>query len=138
MEGLPLTSLDMNPALRHAARSNVVAKPRQDNAELERVAKEFESVFVSMLVKEMRNTLEDGFFSSESSDVLGGMFDQYLGQHLAESSPIGIHELLMSQKFAGGITDSDSDGSNTDPSDSGNGMGSTPMTTETSTGETGS
>lgn len=59
------------------------------------VATAFEAVFASMLVKEMRNTLEDGFFGGESSDVLGGMFDMHIGQAMAESGGLGVKEMVL-------------------------------------------
>ena len=65
----------------------------------ESVGQEFESVFVSLLLKEMRNTLdtgEGGLFGSEQSDTFGGMFDQFMGQHLAEASPLGIANAIES------------------------------------------
>ena len=67
--------------------------------EADKVGKEFESVFVSLLLKEMRNTLdsgEGGLFGSEQSDTFGGMFDQFMGQHLAEASPLGIADAIKS------------------------------------------
>ncbi len=67
--------------------------------EAEKMGKEFESVFVSMLLKEMRNTLdqgEGGLFGSEQSDTFGGMFDQFMGEHLADSSPLGIADAIKS------------------------------------------
>ena len=65
----------------------------------ETVGHEFESMFVSLLLKEMRNTLdtgEGGLFGSEQSDTFGGMFDQFMGQHLAEASPLGIADAIKS------------------------------------------
>lgn len=65
----------------------------------EKVGKEFESVFLSLLLKEMRNTLdtgEGGLFGGEQSDTFGGMFDQFMGQHLSESSPLGIADAIKS------------------------------------------
>ena len=56
-------------------------------------ASEFESIFLSMMLKEMRNTLEQGeggMFGGEGSDTFGGMFDMFMGQHMAESNPLGI------------------------------------------------
>lgn len=137
MEGIPLASLDMNPALLEARQSNLAQKPPQDKAAMEQVAKEFESVFVSLLLKEMRGTLEEGFFGQESSDVLGGMFDQFLGQHIAASSPFGLKELLIAQKFAPGGLSSASD-SDSVPTDSANNSADTASaTTDTSlSGET--
>lgn len=59
------------------------------------VATAFEAVFASMLVKEMRNTLKDGFFGGESSDVLGGMFDLHLGKAMAESGGLGVKDMVL-------------------------------------------
>ena len=63
----------------------------------EKMGAEFESVFISLLLKEMRNTLdkgEGGLFGSEQSDTFGGMFDQFMGQHLASASPLGIADAI--------------------------------------------
>ena len=56
-------------------------------------ASEFEATFLSMMLKEMRNTLdqgEGGLFGGEGSDSYGGMFDMFMGQHMAEANPLGI------------------------------------------------
>ncbi|MFN3191403.1 MAG: rod-binding protein [Aureliella sp.] len=65
--------------------------------QMEAVGKEMEGVFLSMLLKEMRNSLEDGFFGKEGSDTYGGMFDMFIGQHLAESKPLGLSDTLLNQ-----------------------------------------
>ncbi len=65
---------------------------------IEAVGVEFESVFLSMMIKEMRSSLEGGgFFGEETSDTYGGMFDLFIGKHLAESKPLGISDLLLEQ-----------------------------------------
>jgi Rod binding domain-containing protein len=53
----------------------------------QKAAKDFESVFTSMILKEMRQTLEP-------NDVFGGLFDQFMGQHLAESGGIGLAKMV--------------------------------------------
>ena len=58
-------------------------------------ARSFEAVFASLLIKEMRNTLSDGFFGSEQSDVLGGLFDQYIGEAISEGQGLGIKQLVL-------------------------------------------
>lgn len=59
---------------------------------------QFESILVSMLLKEMRQSLsEDGLFAGDTSDVYGGLFDMFLGQHIASRGAFGIAELLNSQ-----------------------------------------
>lgn len=59
---------------------------------------QFESLFVSMMLKEMRQTVsEDGLFAGDSSDTYGGLFDMFLGQHIAQGSPLGVGRLIESQ-----------------------------------------
>jgi Rod binding domain-containing protein len=70
-----------------------IPTPAQDPA---KVAQDFESVFTSMMLKEMRNTLEPGsLFGEDSSDIYGGMFDQFLGQHMADSGGIGLARMIQ-------------------------------------------
>ena len=65
---------------------------------LQDAAQGFESVFLSLLLKEMRQTLEPGaLFGSDQSDVYGGMFDQFMAQHLAQGKGIGLAHALMKQ-----------------------------------------
>lgn len=67
------------------------------NAAIEDAASEFESVFLSLMLKEMRNTLdsdEGGLFGGDGSDTYGGMFDMFMGQHLSESRPLGIGDAI--------------------------------------------
>ena len=59
------------------------------------VAAEFDSIFTSLLLKEMRQTIGDGgLFGNDNSDVLGGLFDLYIGQHIATSTNLGIGNLI--------------------------------------------
>ena len=58
-------------------------KPEADQRRIEKVAQGFESMFFSLLCKEMRSTLEpETMFGDDKGDVFGGMFDQFLGEHL--------------------------------------------------------
>jgi flagellar protein FlgJ len=65
---------------------------------LKDAAQGFESVFLSMLLKEMRQTLEPGsLFGNDSSDIYGGLFDQFMAQHLAQGKGMGLGQALMKQ-----------------------------------------
>jgi peptidoglycan hydrolase FlgJ len=56
---------------------------------------QFESLFLSMILKEMRQTLGDeGLFPGDPGDVQGGLFDLYLGKHMAESGGVGLADAL--------------------------------------------
>jgi Rod binding domain-containing protein len=58
-------------------------------------AKEFERLFATLLVKEMRATLPEGFFGEGAgSDVFDGWFDEHLGSALAEGQGLGMRVAL--------------------------------------------
>ena len=61
------------------------------------VAESFESMFSSMLIKQMRQTLEGGLFGNDPSDVLGGLFDHFIGDHIAHAGGVGVGEMIRSQ-----------------------------------------
>ena len=62
------------------------------------VARDFEGMFMSIMLKQMRETLEPGsFFGSDSADVYGGLFDLYMGQHLAQAGGLGLGAVLKQQ-----------------------------------------
>ena len=69
---------------------------RAVNAEqAQQLADDFESLFVSLVLKEMRQTLDgEGLFGGEASDTYGGLFDLYMGQHLAEAGGFGIGKAI--------------------------------------------
>jgi Rod binding domain-containing protein len=64
---------------------------------IEAVGTEFESVFLSMMIKEMRQTLDGGFFGEDGSDSYGGMFDMFVGKDLAKTRPLGIADMMLRQ-----------------------------------------
>ena len=79
-----------------ATTEEIQAAAKKTAAKMEKVGKDFEGVFLSLMLKEMRNTLEEGgFFGEESSDTYGGMFDMFIGQSMAETKPLGIANLLV-------------------------------------------
>jgi Rod binding domain-containing protein len=72
-----------------------------DLRKIEQVAKGFESLFLSMLCKEMRETLEPGtLFGGDQGDVFGGLFDQFLGEHLSQGGSLGIAAMVRKQLTA--------------------------------------
>lgn len=69
-----------------------------DRRAVDKVGADFESTFLSMLLKEMRQTLEPGsLFSHDTSDVLGGLFDMFMSQHLAQGKILGIADMVTKQ-----------------------------------------
>lgn len=57
---------------------------------------DFDSVFCSMLLKQMRSTLEEnGLFCGDKGDVLGGLFDTFLGQAISQAGGFGLASSLL-------------------------------------------
>ncbi|MCA9051227.1 MAG: rod-binding protein [Planctomycetaceae bacterium] len=65
-----------------------------DAASVGKAAREFESVMMSMMLKTMRESMSQDMFSGDQSDTFGGMFDMFLGQHLAEHGGVGLSRLV--------------------------------------------
>jgi Rod binding domain-containing protein len=60
-------------------------------------AQKVEAFFLSLLLKEMRQTLEpEGLFPGDSGDIHGGMFDYLIGEHMAASGRFGLAAMLES------------------------------------------
>ncbi len=69
------------------------------DAKLREAAKEMEATFLSMLLKQMRETLEPdgGLFAGDTGDVQGGLFDLYMSRHLADAGGVGMAAALLRQ-----------------------------------------
>jgi Rod binding domain-containing protein len=64
-------------------------------ASVEELATQFEGVFVSMLLKTMRETMTSGeMFGGDSADVWGGIFDQHMGEAMARAGGLGLMDQL--------------------------------------------
>jgi flagellar protein FlgJ len=79
-----------------ASPESLLARARSGDAQsIERVAAEFESLFVSLVLKEMRQTLDPGtLFGSDQSDVYGGMFDNSLSKHIVDCGGFGVADMV--------------------------------------------
>ena len=99
MEGITLNPMPVGlPGMDGQVASLARQAGIADDSKMEGAATEFEGLFLSMMLKEMRNSLsEDSLFGGESSDVYGGLFDMMLSQSMAETQPLGIAKLLQSQ-----------------------------------------
>jgi flagellar protein FlgJ len=65
---------------------------------LKEVARQFESVFVTMMMKSMRDTLpKDGMFSSSQMETYQEMFDQQLSLDLAGEGGLGLASIIQRQ-----------------------------------------
>lgn len=84
---LPLAT---SPQLQQA-----VSEKLESQEKAAEVGKEFESLFLSLMLKEMRSSLDEGMFQGDGSDVYGGLFDMMMGQSMASSSPLGIQKMIQ-------------------------------------------
>lgn len=81
------------------ALSEVKLAAKNDSPEaLKEVAKQFESLFLKMMLKTMRDANEtSGLFNSDQMKLYQDMYDQQLSLHLSERSNIGIADILVRQ-----------------------------------------
>ncbi|MCU7827762.1 MAG: flagellar assembly peptidoglycan hydrolase FlgJ [Candidatus Thiodiazotropha sp. (ex Myrtea sp. 'scaly one' KF741663)] len=78
-------------ALKHQARED-------QSGATEKVAKQFESLFVQMMVKQMRQaSFGGGIFDSDRTRFYQDMYDQQLSLHLSEQGGMGIGGVLRRQ-----------------------------------------
>lgn len=61
------------------------------------VGRAFDGMFASMLMKQMRQSLDGGLFGKDAGDVLGGLFDHFLGEHIAKAGGFGVGEMIRMQ-----------------------------------------
>ncbi len=78
----------------------VASGENKDAEELKSLAKQFESVFVNLLIKSMRDTLpKDGLLSSHSMDMYQSLFDEEVANEMAKSKGqgVGLADVLYAQ-----------------------------------------
>lgn len=75
------------------------AQARVDpQASLKQVAKQFEGIFIQMMLKSMRDaSMGDAIFDSDQSKLYRDMFDKQVGLDMANSKGIGIADSLVRQ-----------------------------------------
>ena len=70
----------------------------KNQANLEALAEEFESMFINQMLKQARDSkLSDALFSSDEEDHFGTMLDQERSRSLALNLDLGIAEALVRQ-----------------------------------------
>ncbi len=88
MEGIQISPLTTNPGRSLDPTSIARGDPKE-------AAARFEALLATMLVKEMRSSLGDGFFGKgPDGDVYGGWLDQHVGQSLADRDALHVEGVL--------------------------------------------
>jgi len=67
------------------------------DSKLKRTCAEFESIFITYMLKSMRNTVVEGglLVKSNEGKIFNSMFDEKLGQGIANSGGIGLGKMLF-------------------------------------------
>ncbi len=67
---------------------------------LKDVAQQVEGMFVSMLLKTMRETMASEMFAGDGADVWGSVFDQSMGEQIASGGGLGLVDQLQPQRLS--------------------------------------
>lgn len=79
-----------------AASSARKAEELHKHGNKDEAARELEKLFVSLLVKEMRKSLPEGFFAQgPGSNVYAGFFDQMMSEALASGPGTGLRQSIL-------------------------------------------
>ena len=72
---------------------------REDpQATLRAVAKQFESIYINMMLKSMRDaSFGDPLFESNNSDMYRDMYDNQIAMHMSQQRGIGLADMLVKQ-----------------------------------------
>jgi len=71
------------------------AAKNDQNKAVDKVAEQFESMFMHMMLKEMRKTVpESEFFNTPGVKLFQDMQDQQIALEVAKGSPLGIADML--------------------------------------------
>lgn len=71
--------------------ADLAANAEAGNAEVEQVSEEFSALLGTMLVKELRKALPDGFFGKgPGTDIMEGWMDEHIGRTLSDGWDLDI------------------------------------------------
>ena len=75
--------------------------PSVETRQLEEAAHTFEAYFLSLMLKEMRKTVPENSFSGAGpgQGIYQSLFDEALGQALAQHGGIGLSQVLVQQQL---------------------------------------
>ncbi|HHV46677.1 MAG TPA: flagellar biosynthesis protein FlgJ [Tissierellia bacterium] len=79
------------------------ADKNKDDAQLMEVCREFESIFLNMLFKEMRNTIPDGGLipKGTGTEIFEDMYYEEISKELSNREGLGIAKMLYEQFKSG-------------------------------------
>lgn len=94
---MSLDAID-SPGLHVFAGKTPTVGNRTDAAEIEKAAKQFESVLVTRMIEAMRSTIEEsGLLESPGGQQMQDLFWHQLGEQVGQSGSIGVWKQLARQ-----------------------------------------
>lgn len=99
---LSLDSHHLNPLSAQAGLNPLNGMATHADAQIRKVAKDFEAIFMRMLFKEMRNTVQksDIWGNSPSMNLFESMSDDQLSKAIASAGGIGIGNMVYQRMKA--------------------------------------
>ncbi|MEK9652510.1 MAG: rod-binding protein [Betaproteobacteria bacterium] len=71
---------------------------RDPDQNIDKVSKQFEAIFINMLIKTMRQSVvKSGLFESDAQKTYQSLFDQEISRELADSESFGLSEVIKTQ-----------------------------------------
>lgn len=72
------------------------AKESQDEEQLKKVCQDFEAIFVNMILKNMRSTVESGGLTKKSHarEMFESMLDEEMSNNISKGQGVGIADML--------------------------------------------
>jgi flagellar protein FlgJ len=72
------------------------ATDSKDDSALMDACKEFESIFMQMVIKEMRSTVPDGGLTekSQAREMFEGLYDEEMSKEMTKNEGIGLAKML--------------------------------------------
>ena len=94
--GMPSTGSSFPLDLKPTSLNPLKGPALHSDAELKKVSKNFESIFMRMLFKEMRNSVQksDVFGNSRAMEFFENMQDEQLSESLASAGGLGIGNMI--------------------------------------------
>lgn len=94
----PLTGTTM-PKAHEGLQPGIKAQPPAltgtDAAKLKQACTEFESIFISMIMRQMMDSIPKSGASATGSSILSGIADQAVAEHLAKCGGFGLGDSLF-------------------------------------------
>ncbi|MDF1837876.1 MAG: rod-binding protein [Planctomycetota bacterium] len=91
MDGFAISGLESSASQNISKAQLERAQRLGDNEQVTKAAVEFEKLMSTMLVKEMRSSLKDGFFpSGPGNDTYNAWFDEKIAESLSRTNALGL------------------------------------------------